>query len=109
MVRPVRAAIPPKEDETMTKITLETVVSRNGDVFAGVVDNETVAMNVQSGKYYHLNETGSRIFALLEEPRSVQLLCEELQTQFRADEEVLRQDILDFIGEMAGMGLIQVE
>lgn len=109
MMRPARVAIPPKEDEDMTTITLETVVRRNGDVYAGVVDNETVDMNVQNGKYYHLNETGSRIFALLEEPRSVQALCEELKTQFRADEGVLRQDLIDFIGEMAGMGLILVE
>jgi len=93
----------------MTTITLETVVRRNGDVYAGVVDNETVAMNVQNGKYYHLNETGSRIFDLLAGPRSVQSLCEELKNQFRADESALCQDILGFLGEMAGMGLILVD
>lgn len=93
----------------MSTITMETKVRRSGDVFAGVVDNETVAMNVQSGKYYQLNETGSRIFALLDEPRSVKALCEELKKQFRADDGALRQDVLDFVKKMAGMGLVEIE
>jgi hypothetical protein len=98
-----------KEDEGMPTITLDTLVRRNDDVFSGVVDNETVAMNVQNGKYYHLNETGSRIFALLEEPRSVQALCVELRSQFQADEEILHRDVITFLGEMADMGLIEIE
>ncbi len=93
----------------MATITMESLVRRNDDVFVGVVDNDTVAMNVQSGKYYHLNETGSRIFALLEEPQSVKALCEELDKQFRAEDAVLRQDVLDFVGEMAGLGLVSID
>lgn len=93
----------------MPTLTVETIVRRSNDVFSGVVDNETVAMNVQNGKYYHLNETGSRILSLLEEPLSVAALCEELKGQYRADEEKLRQDVLAFIGEMVGMGLVEVK
>ena len=93
----------------MATITPESLVRRNEDVFVGVVDNDTVAMNVQSGKYFHLNETGSRIFALLEEPRSVKALCEELDKQFRAEDAVLKQDVLDFVGEMAALGLVSIE
>jgi hypothetical protein len=93
----------------MATITLESLVRRNDDVFVGVVDNDMVAMNVQSGKYYHLNETGSRIFALLEELRSVSALCEEMDKQFRGENAVLRQDVLYFVGEMAALGLVSIE
>lgn len=93
----------------MSMINLDTVVRRNDDVFSGVVDNETVAMNVQNGKYFHLNETGSRIFSLLEEPRSVQAICVELKNQFRADEETLRRDVIGFLMEMSAKGLIVIQ
>ncbi len=93
----------------MPTITLETKVRRNNDVFSGIIDGEMVAMNVQNGKYYQLNKTGSRIFSLLEEPRSVKALCRELKSQFKADEDMLQQDVLDFLGEMVGKGLIEAE
>lgn len=93
----------------MATITLETVVRKKDDVFAGVVDRETVAMNIQNGKYYHLNETGSRILDLLEEARSVKALCEELNTLFRAEGGVPEQEVVDFVGEMADLGLLAIE
>ncbi len=93
----------------MATITLETRVRKNDDVFAGVVDRETVAMNIQNGKYYHMNETGAGILALLEEPRSVAALCEELNKRFRADGGVPQQEVIDFVGEMAGLGLVILE
>lgn len=90
----------------MTTITPATVLRKNDGVFSGDVDGEIVAMNVQNGKYYHLNGTGSRIFALLEDPLSVQALCEKLQPRYRAGGEVLGRDVLEFVREMVDFGLI---
>ena len=51
----------------MKPITLDTIVRKNDDIFTGTIDNEMVAMSIQSGKYYQLNKTGSRILALLDQ------------------------------------------
>ncbi len=91
----------------MPTITPETLLKKNDGVFSGVVDDETVAMSVQNGKYYRLNATGSRILALLEEPRSFQDLCETLHQRYGGDGTVLGQDVVEFVNEMVKLGLIE--
>jgi hypothetical protein len=93
----------------MAAIALDTVVKKNEDIFTGNIDNETVAMSVQNGKYYQLNETGSRIFALLEAPHSVKELIEALEGQFKVDGSTCRQDVLEFLQEMLEYKLITLE
>jgi hypothetical protein len=90
----------------MKLITLDTIVRKNDDIFTGTIDNEMVAMSVQSGKYYQLNKTGSRILGLLDNPRSIRELCEAMQSNYMVDGDICREDILEFIGEMAKLNLI---
>ena len=85
----------------MKEITLDTIVRKRRDIFTGAIDNEMVAMSIQNGKYYQLNETGSRILALLDHPRSIRELCEAMARFYRVDGDVCRQDILEFMQEMA--------
>ena len=98
-----------REDNGMKEMTLDTVVRKNDDIFTGSIDNEMVAMSIQNGKYYQMNETGSRILALLEHPRSIRELCEAMEGFYRVDGPVCRQDVLEFIREMAGYNLISPE
>jgi hypothetical protein len=92
----------------MKSITLDTIVKKNDDIFTGTIDNEMVAMSIQSGKYYQLNKTGSRILALLDHPRSIRELCESIQVNYKVDEGICRDDILEFINEMKKLNLIIV-
>lgn len=93
----------------MPEISLETIVRKNDDIFSGMVDDEMVAMSIQNGKYYQMNGTGSRLFALLDEPRSVGELCRELEGRYRVEAAELRRDVFEFVREMSGYGLIVVE
>jgi hypothetical protein len=90
----------------MKQITLDTIVRKNDDIFTGAIDNETVAMSIQSGKYYQLNKTGSRILALLDHPRSIRELCEAIQGNYKIDYDVCQNDILEFMQDMANKNLI---
>jgi hypothetical protein len=93
----------------MASIAPDSIIRKNDDIFTGMIDNELVAMNIQNGKYYHLNETGARIFALLEEPRSVSDICRELEGSYNVAGNECRQDVLAFLQEMAGYSLIVAE
>lgn len=90
----------------MKPITLDTIVRRNDDIFTGTIDNEMVAISIQSGKYYQLNKTGSRILALLDNPRSIKELCEAIQGNYKIDSDVCQNDILEFMKDMANKNLI---
>lgn len=93
----------------MKTITLDTVVKKNEDIFTGSIDDETVAMSIESGKYYQLNKTGSHILSLLDEPRSVMDICHEVQGRYRSGEGGCREEeVLEFIREIAKNNLIKV-
>ena len=47
----------------MASLSPDSIVRKNEDIFTGMIDNELVAMNIQNGKYYHLNETGAAKFS----------------------------------------------
>jgi len=90
----------------MKPITLDTIVRKNDDIFTGTIDNEMVAISIQSGKYYQLNKTGSRILALLDHPHSVRELCEAMQAKYKIESDVCQDDILEFMKDMANKNLI---
>ena len=93
----------------MKPITLDTKVKKNDDIFTGAIDDEMVAMSIQNGKYYQLNKTGSRILALLDKPCSIRELCEAMQGDYKVDGDVCREDVLQFIRELAEKNLILTE
>ncbi len=97
-----------KEEKAMKPITLDTIVKKSEDIFTGTIDDEMVAMSIANGKYYQLNKTGSIILALLENPHSIRELCETIQCHYRVDGGVCREDILEFINEMATLNMISV-
>lgn len=92
----------------MKPITFDTIVKKNDDIFTGKIDDEMVAMSIENGKYYQLNKTGSRILDLLDTPRSIGELCETMQGHYSVDGGVCREDILEFMQEMAKLNLIIV-
>ncbi|MBW1829607.1 MAG: PqqD family protein, partial [Deltaproteobacteria bacterium] len=63
-------------------INLESVVVQVVDLVSSSLDEETVMMSVNSGKYYGLDEIGSRIWELIKQPRSVSDLCDILLGEF---------------------------
>ena len=43
------------------KITTETVISQTEEIVDSNIDGETVMMSIENGKYYGLDDIGSRI------------------------------------------------
>ena len=67
---------------------------------------ESVLLDPTSGRYFGLNEVGSRIFELLSEPRSVGDLVGILVQEYEVSEGRLRSDVEAFVGEMMSRGLV---
>lgn len=89
-------------------IGLETVVARNEEPVAVEVDRTVVMMSVDQGMYFGLEGTGPRIWALLEQPRSVQQLCDELMKEFDIDAEACRIEVCNFLEELRRAQLVRI-
>lgn len=89
-------------------ITLDGLVRRLGDHPSSDIGDEVVLMNVESGNYYGLGATGTRIWALIAEPIRVGAVCEALTEEFDVSEADCRTQVTRFLEQLRSEGLIDV-
>ena len=88
-------------------IGLDTKLSRNGDILhAAVGTEEDVMMSVVEGRYYGLNAVASRIWELLDSPKTVAHLCAQICQEFEVDEQTCEAEVLKFVNELIANGVV---
>ena len=90
------------------EIDLSTTIARSDEQLSADLEGEAVLMSIAKGSYYALNATGSRIWELLETPRSVADLCAALQKEFAVDASECQQQVLAHLNELLDQGLVKV-
>lgn len=83
------------------------VLHRRTEPLTAEVDGETVMFHPGNGTYFALGSVGSRVWELLEEPRSVPDLCDQLRTEFEVDEETCRRDVVEFVDQLLDAQLVE--
>lgn len=86
----------------------ETVVIRSEDPVAVEVDHTVVMMSLEQGMYFGLEGPGPRIWGLLDRPRSVVQLRDQLVREFEVDPEQCLRDVCGFLGELEEARLIRI-
>lgn len=87
--------------EARTSITL------NPDVVYTRFDETSAALlNVKTKRYYTLNETGARIWELLEGGEKIGTVIRVLLEEFEVDTEQAESCVADFLAELRGEGLL---
>lgn len=71
-----------------------------------MADNEIVMMNIETGHYHSINEVGSQIWQMLESPKTVAEICEQLVTDYEVDASTCEQEVTHFIEHLANEGLL---
>jgi hypothetical protein len=90
------------------QITLESTISVPEDVLFREVEGEAVLLNTASGKYFGLDEVGTRMWTLLAEHGQVEPAYRALLEEYDVAPEQLQQDLLDLVGKLVAHGLIRV-
>lgn len=89
-------------------IKLSNIVSQSQQQVSTEVDGETVMMSVEQGKYYGLDDIGTRIWRLLEKPVLVSDMLEELRYEYDDNKNTCEQDLIELLNELYEDGLILV-
>jgi hypothetical protein len=84
-----------------------TRYQRCPDTLAAEVNGEVVALNVDRGQCYGLNEVASRIWDMLAEPRTVDQLRDALTESYDVDVETCESEVKRLIGELQAEGLVR--
>ncbi|MDB5722998.1 MAG: hypothetical protein JWP15_3616 [Alphaproteobacteria bacterium] len=85
------------------------MISRNGTLLEAEVDGEIVALNVESGTCYGFNSTATRIWSMIEQPRSLDEICSTLVEQFDVQPEACRGDVVELLRELQADGLVRTD
>lgn len=79
---------------------------RNNEAISGRLHDELVMMDVQKGKYFSLNSVATFIWDLLEQPLSIEELCERLMNEYEIEYEECRIEVEEYLKEMNKYGLV---
>lgn len=83
-----------------------TVLRAADTVLRRTAGGETVLLDLGSEEFYGLDGVGARVFELLEQPTSVDVVVETLLEEYDVSREVLSGDVQRLLREMAERGLV---
>jgi hypothetical protein len=78
------------------------------DVLISDVEGESVLLNVNSERYFGLDEVGTRMLSVLTTSNSIQTAYEALLEEYEVEDEKLRNDLADLVDRLVDQGLLEV-
>lgn len=90
-------------------ITLNTRIAIPEDVFFQDLKGESVILEVKSGKYFGLDEVGTRMWNLLAEHKALQPAYETLLSEYDVDPALLERDLIALVQKCVDKELLQIE
>ena len=88
--------------------TLASKVTIPEQVTYNEVGGEIVLLNLESGKYYGLDEIGARMFTLLHEQGQLETVYAVLLEEYKVNAERLKNDLIKLVDELARNDLVKV-
>jgi hypothetical protein len=90
----------------MQNLSPTTTVLRSDGFIEAEIDNEIVALNIEKGACYGLNNVGSRIWTLLASPTRIDDICAKLLAEYDVEPETCQRHVLDLLEELRAEGMI---
>jgi len=78
------------------------------DVLVQELDGELVLLNLNGGRYFGLDDVGTRMWAALTKVESVQQAHEMLLAEFDVEPDLLRNDLVALVEKLMENGLVEL-
>jgi Coenzyme PQQ synthesis protein D (PqqD) len=92
----------------VTPLTLSSRVTAAPELLASDLAGELVLLNLADGVYYGLDAVGAHIWRLLDTPRTVRALVDDVVALYTVDRTRCEDDVLSFLGDLDSRGLLAV-
>jgi hypothetical protein len=76
------------------------------DVLISNLHEESVILNLDSERYYGLDDVGTRFLSVLNTADSIEAAYEMLRGEYDVDAQNLRQDLLELVEDLVGQGIL---
>jgi Coenzyme PQQ synthesis protein D (PqqD) len=104
----------PTQPQGIALTTMDAYLSVHSIVIAAPeqvscpLGEESAILNLKNTVYYGLNPVGTRVWDLLQKPRSIGQLRDALLEEYHVESERCERDLLDLLEKMRTEGLIEV-
>jgi hypothetical protein len=85
---------------------LPQTVSCSPDVLFRELEGEGVLLDLETERYFTLDDVGARMWHLLQEHEEVEAVVERLLDEYDVDETTLRRDLAELITKLSKAGLV---
>jgi hypothetical protein len=86
--------------------TLDAMFRIPDEVIFRELDGEAVILNLDTGIYFGLDAVGTRIWRLIEERKPLRIVLDTLIDEYEASPDRLQSDLLAFVDQLTGKGLV---
>ncbi len=78
-------------------------------VLVRFLDKESVLLNLETERYFGLDETGTRMWQVVTTAPNIDAAYQELQNEFDVESELLRLHLTELLGRLVDNGLLQIQ
>lgn len=89
-------------------LTFSDRASAPAHVLVRLLDQESVLLNLETEKYFGLDETGTRMWQLVTTSPNIDAAYEALLAEYDVPPEMLRENLTELLGHLIDHGLLQV-
>ena len=79
------------------------------EVLISNLQEESVILNLNSERYFGLDDVGTRMFSVLTSSDSIEAAYESLAREYDVDRQELRQDLIALVENLLQQGLVAIE
>lgn len=90
------------------QISFSDRVTIPDDVLISHLQEEVVILNLDSERYFGLDDVGARILSVLATSETIEAAYESLLEEYDVDREVMRDDLLELVKSLAQYGIVEV-
>jgi Coenzyme PQQ synthesis protein D (PqqD) len=90
-----------------TLLSLNSVVVASKQQVSCLLGEESAILNMKNSVYYGMDPVGTRVWHLLQQPRSVREVCDAILGEYEVDRPRCEQDLLELLADMHAEGLIE--
>lgn len=91
-----------------TDFCSQTIVVASKDQVSCELGTEAAILGMKNSVYYGLNPVGARVWWLLQEPRSVEEICEAIVSEYEVTAERCEDDLVKLLRQMLEEGLVEL-
>ena len=73
-----------------------------------LLERESVLLNLETERYFGLDETGTRMWELVTTSPSIDAAYQELLAEYEVPRDLLRENLTELVGHLVEHGLLEI-